>query len=115
MKIDISHIRIDSNQKVNDYVHKKIGRLEKFAGRHARKSAHAKVILSETKGKLKKPTCEAILDLPGATLTAKESYDDMFSSIDAVESKLSVQVRRYKQKHSPSKSRQAIRKFMRRS
>lgn len=111
-RIEISGVRVDVDQDIKKYIHKKIGRLDRLMPRHARKSAHAKVVLSETKGKLKKPTCEVVLELPSKTLTAKEAAVNMFSSVDVVEAKLANQIRKYKDTHSPSRARRTVRKFL---
>ncbi len=81
------------------YVRTKIGKLDKYMTRQARKSVHAEVKLGESGSKSKnRNKCEAILDMPGEKITASESTINMFAAVDIVEAKLKNQLRRQKEK-----------------
>lgn len=95
--ISITGIRYDVDEATKKYVTKKIGRLERFLPRHARKSATAEVILKQIdKSEGNKYQAEVNLVVPDRTLTASDSTGNMYAAIDIVESKLAGQLRRYK-------------------
>lgn len=118
MKLDIDGIHNLGNRDITKYINKKIGALEKYIPRHARKSAHAEVKVKEQKVSDKKECmCEVVLHLPNETITAKESTMNMFAAVDIVQEKIKMQVKRYKDKHRPVRGqrlRHAIRKITRR-
>jgi len=99
-KIDTSGINIDLGDDIKKYIDRKIGRLDKYMPRHARKSAHAEAKLRETNNRLgNKYECEILLHLPGGTIQAKESTLNMFAAVDIVEAKLKNQLLKYKSAH----------------
>jgi len=114
MKLDIDGIHNLGNKDLPRYITKKIGGLDKYIPRHARKSARAEVKVKETKIKDKKECmCEVILHLPHETITAKESTMNMFAAVDIVEEKVKSQLRKYKQKHGRNHTSR-IKKFIHR-
>ena len=111
-RLDINCVRTEIWPRLEKYVHRKIGRLDRLMPRHAKKSVHARVILSEAKGKTKMFVCEVILELPGSTISAKEATINMFSSIDVVEAKLARQIRKYKTQHAQKPDRFLLRRLL---
>ena len=108
-RLDINGVHVEIEGRVEKYIQKKIGRLDRFLPRHAKKSAHARVILSQkTESKQKLAVCEVILELPHSTLSAKEATVNMFSSVDIVESKLARQIRKYKTAHDSKRDRRFL-------
>ena len=100
-KLDITGVHMEVDKKLNDYVVKKIGKLDKYLPRHARKSAHAEVFLKEQMIKKKKQcTAEVTIRLPKGNVTAKESTMNIFAAVDIVEAKLKNQIKKYKDAHS---------------
>lgn len=100
-RIEKSGINLELGDDVKKYIDKKIGRLDRYMPRSARKSVHAGVKLRATNNKPgNKYECEVILHLPGGKVTAKESTLNMFAAVDIVEAKLRNQLHRYKQLHS---------------
>lgn len=98
--IDTSGINIDLDEDIKKYITKKIGKLDRYLPRHARKTVRAEIKLRETGNRLgNKYECEAILHVPGTSLYAKESTLNMFAAVDIVEAKLHNQARTYKQTH----------------
>lgn len=97
--IDISGVHYDVTDDLKKYVTKKVGRLDRFVPRHARKTMHAKVILTELKTKSDRNQCEIIIQLPEQQITAKESTINMFAAIDIVETKIKNQLAKYKANH----------------
>ena len=114
-KLDITTINGETDADVKKYVEKKIGKLDAYMTRHARKSAHAEVKLKETKLKTRKQsTCEVIIFVPGSTLQAQETTLNIYAAIDIVEEKLKAQLRKYKEGHSQAvhKSNNIIRRAL---
>jgi putative sigma-54 modulation protein len=110
-KLEITGIHIDTNKKIQNYVKKKIAKLDIYMPKHARKSAHAEVKLKESKARDKKQcTAEVTIFLPGETITAKETTFNLYAAIDIVEEKLKTQLRRYKQQNI-AKSSKGVRKI----
>jgi ribosomal subunit interface protein len=105
-KIDISGVHYKIDEELERYLKKKIGNLDRFAPKHARDSLHAEIRLHEQKAKTKgqkESECEVILHLPHGIIAAKEATLTMFAAVDIVESKLTNQLKTYKDKHSPAK------------
>lgn len=99
-QIDTSGINIDIGDDIKKYIAQKIGRLDKYMPRHARKTARAEAKLRETNNRLgNKYECEVILHLPGGVIQAKESTLNMFAAVDIVEAKLKNQLFKYKSAH----------------
>lgn len=91
------------------YILKKIGALDRFAPRHARKTITADVKVAEVnREKGNKYEVEVIVDLPGKRVTAKDSTLNALAAVDIVEAKLAAQLRRYKEEHLPHVGRRRI-------
>lgn len=91
---------LELTDDIRKYIDKKIGRLDRFMNKHARKSAHVEVKLKQEKSKKKdRLMAEVILHMPGETMTAKESTLNIYAAIDIVEAKLKNQLRKYKEKN----------------
>lgn len=96
-RIDITSKKYQLDDAIKKYVNKKIGRLDRFMPRHARKTAHADVILRQPNLKHgNKYECEVILHLPDESITVSETTMNMFAAVDIVEEKLKNQLKRYK-------------------
>ncbi len=115
-KLNIDGVHVEVSDDLHKYVTQKIGKLDRYISRHARESAHAEVILKESKAKDKKScTCEVIMYLPQETLMVSESTVNMFAAIDIVEAKLRNQLKKYKDTHSSLKlHRRILARFKRR-
>jgi putative sigma-54 modulation protein len=113
--IDISGIHYEVSEDLKRYVTKKIGKLDRLAPRHARKTLYAEVRLTERKTKSDRNQCEITLHLPEQQLTAKEATINMFAAVDIVETKLKNQLKKYKELHSTKKLARhgLLRKFLR--
>lgn len=120
-KVDVTGIHADLEPDVAKYAKKKIAKLDSYMPRHARKSAHAEVRLKEIKVKEKKQcSVEAVMHVPGETLTAKETTVNMYAAIDIVEEKLKGQLRKYKdqtaeQRNGRGKIRRILAKLSRKT
>lgn len=96
--IDITGIKYDLDETTKKYVNKKIGRLDRYLPRHARKSVTAEVRLKQVNREHgNKYEAEVILSVPDKVLTATDSTSSMIAAVDIVESKIVAQLRKYKQ------------------
>ncbi len=107
-RIEISGIHTDLDKKVKLYVKEKIGGLDKYIPRHARKSAHVEVHLEEHKSRGNKFVCKVIVNLPQQALTVHEAASSFEEAIDLAENKLKSQIHKYKDLHASSKPRRLL-------
>jgi len=107
------HTTVDEN--IKKYAMKKIGRLDRYLSKHQQQSAHCEVILKENKAKDKKQcTCEVNLHLPKETINIKETTLNMYAAIDIAETKLKLQLKKYKDIHASGKlHRRLVARFRR--
>lgn len=99
-RIEISGINLELGDDIKKYIRKKIGQIDKYVPRHARKSMHAEVKMRQTNNRLgNKYECEVILHVPDQQITAKEATLNMFAAVDIVEEKLKNQAVKYKRAH----------------
>ena len=100
--VDITGIKYDVDDQTRKYVEKRIGKLEKYLPRHARKSASAEVKLKQIdKSRGNKYEAEVILYVPDKTITAADTSSNMLAAVDIVEAKIVGQLRRYKTETIP--------------
>ena len=100
--IDISSKRYEVDETTIKYVLKKIGRLDRYLPRHARKTATADVRLSQINGDHgNKYEAEVILNIPDKRITVTDSTVNMLAAIDIIEAKLVTQLRKYKEANIP--------------
>lgn len=99
-QINISGVKYDLDAATKKYVTRKIGRLDRFLPRHARKSVTAEVKLKEVnRDHGNKYEAEVILHVPDKRITAKDSTMNVLAAIDIVELKLANQLKKYKDLH----------------
>ena len=114
--IAITGVKYDVDDTTHKYVKRKIGRLDRFLPRHARKSVSAEVKLKEVnRNHGNKYEAEIILHVPDKQLTAKDSTMNMLSAVDITEAKIVTQLRKYKDLHigHTGKTRAVLSKFKR--
>jgi putative sigma-54 modulation protein len=98
--ISITSKKLTVDETTKKYVEKKIGALDKYIPRHARKTVKAEVMLVQIDEKNgNKYEAEVLLMLPDKTLTAKDSTVNVLAAIDIVEAKLAAQLQKYKAAH----------------
>lgn len=96
--IQITGIAYEIDDATRKYVIKKVGRLDRYLPRHARKSVLAEVRLEQVDHDHgNKYEAEIILDIPGKLLAAKDSTSNILAAVDIVESKIQSQLIEYKQ------------------
>lgn len=99
-QIDIRGVKVDVDDKLTAYIHKKIGALDRYVSRHDRESLRADITLKEQTIKAKKQcSCEVVLHLPHDKLVSHETTINMFAAIDIVEAKLRNQLKKHKELH----------------
>ena len=116
-KFEVSAQHTELTPELKKYVARKIGRLDRYLSRHVRESVHAEVKLKESKAKDKKQfTCGVVLHLPHGVLDASETTINMFAAVDIVETKLKIQLKKYKDTHTNAKfHRRVVARIQRRA
>lgn len=100
--LTITGLKYDLTDNTKKYVEKKIGALDKYLPRHARKTVSADVKISQIDNPGgNKYEVEVIMNVPEKVITAKDSTMNVLAAIDIVESKLAGQLRKYKQANVP--------------
>jgi putative sigma-54 modulation protein len=95
--IDITGVRYTPDELTKKYVTKKIGALERYVPRHARKSLKVEVKLKEVNRAYgNKYECEVLFHVPNSLITAKDSTVNMLAAVDIVEAKMRAQLKKYK-------------------
>jgi len=98
--IDVAGVKYTVDSVTKKYAIKKIGRLDRYLPKHARKSVTAEVKLKEVnRDHGNKYEAEVILNVPDKRLTAKDTTTNMMAAIDIVEAKIATQLKKYKQAH----------------
>lgn len=107
--IDITGVKYELDDATKKYVTKKIGRLDRYLPKHARKSATASVKIKQVnRDSGNKYEAEVILTVPDKVLTAKDSTVNALAALDIVEAKLVNQLRKYKQMTMPHVGRRGV-------
>ena len=100
--INITGLKYELTDTTKKYVEKKIGSLDKYLPKHAKKSVTADVKISQIDNPGgNKYEVEVILNVPDKVITAKDSTMNVLAAIDIVEAKLNGQLRKYKQASVP--------------
>lgn len=100
--IEITGVQYDVDETTRKYITRKVGRLDRYLPRHARKTATAAVKLREVNHDHgNKYEAEIILNLPEKTLTARDYTMNILAAIDIVEAKIVTQLHKYKEAAVP--------------
>lgn len=100
--ITITGLKYELTDTTKKYVEKKIGALDKYLPRHARKSASADVKIKQLDNPGgNKYEVEVVINVPDKVITAKDSTMNVLAAVDIVEAKLNGQLRKYKQAAVP--------------
>ncbi len=99
------HYELD--EKIIQYIDKKLGGLDKYLPRTLRNGLAGTVILecNEALPQDQRCICEVKFEVKGEHLHAHESTINMYAAIDICEQKLKSQALTYKSKHEPAKNR----------
>jgi putative sigma-54 modulation protein len=98
------HFELDD--KIVDYVERKLGKLDKYLPRH-KTAIMGNVVLAKDKSNRQDNQfcCEATIEIPGEIIQASEATINMYAAIDICEQKLKQQVLRYKERIEPARNR----------
>lgn len=109
-KIEITGNDYKVDESLKKYVEKRIGKLDKFLPKKAKKDVICKVVVEEIgKGKSDKYELSVTMELTGGkVITAKDECSNVFAGVDLVEAKLLGQIRRYKLEVQPHRQRRSI-------
>ncbi len=109
IRIEISGVHAPVDDKLKRYIRRKIGGLDRYVPRRARKSAHVEVRLKESGAKDKNQcTCDVVLHVPEETIAVTETTVNMYAAVDIAEEKLKHRLRKYKELHQPAKLRHRL-------
>lgn len=107
--ITITGLKYELTDTTKKYVEKKIGSLDKYLPRHARKSASADVKITQINNPGgNKYEVEVVINVPDKVITAKDSTMNALAAVDIVEAKLNGQIRKYKQTSLPHEGRRSL-------
>ena len=96
--IDMAGVKYTIDETTRKYIMQKIGRLDRYLPRHARKSVTADVKLKlVNEDHENKYETEILLNVPDKVLTSKITAANVFTSIDVAESKILAQLHKYKE------------------
>jgi putative sigma-54 modulation protein len=111
-KISITSKHFEANDKLKNYINKKIMKLVRYVPRSAKESLSIEINLREnSKEKTDKFEAEGIFHLPEKQIAAKDATINMFAAVDILESKLKSQLIRYKDEHTTNLASRSIRKL----
>jgi len=96
MELTIKGKNVEVTDRLRDYVHKKIGKLDRYLPSIS--EAWVELSVEGTKAAQDRQVCQVTVRSNGTILRAEERSDDMFYSIDTVLDKMYRQIARYKGK-----------------
>lgn len=105
MKLNVHGRNIEVTDWIQQYVEKKVERLERYLPQA--REAKAELVYTETRAAADRYTAQLTIWANGRILRAEESTGDIFASIDAIMDKMSRQIERYKGRRYKSKRREA--------
>lgn len=107
--IDITGIKYDIDETTRKYVMRKLGRLDRYLPRHARKSVTVDVRLRQIDADHgNKYEAEIVLNVPDKRMTARDSTVNMLAAVDIVEAKIVTQLHKYKEATIPHVGRRGV-------
>ena len=109
-KIEVNGKGYKVEEPFRKYVVKRLGKLDRYLPRRAKKDVSAKVMVKEIgKGKTDKYELSAAMEIPGGkVLAARDECSNVFAGVDLVEAKLMGQIRRYKLEVQPHRQRKSL-------
>ena len=100
--LTITGVKYELTDTTKKYVEKKIGALDKYLPRHARKSVSADVKIKQIDNPGgNKYEVDVIINVPEKVITAKDSTMNVLAAVDIVEAQLNGQLSKYKQANVP--------------
>jgi putative sigma-54 modulation protein len=96
MELTIKGKNMEVTDRLHDYVHKKIGKLDRYLPTIS--EAWVELSVEGARAAQHRQVCQVTLRSNGTILRAEERSDDIFTSIDTVLAKMYRQIARYKGK-----------------
>ena len=114
-KIEVTGNGYKVEEPLKKYAEKRLGKLDKYLPRSAKKDVVVKMIVSEIgKTKGEKHEISVAMDIPGGkVIAAKDECTNVFAGVDLVEAKLTGQIRRYKLESQPHRQKRSFKLFRR--
>lgn len=105
MNLTVHGRNVAISDRVQDYVDRKVGRLDKYLPRI--REARVELVRRETRASADRYTAQLTIWASGQILRAEESSEDLFASVDAIADKMYRQIERFKGRRFKSKRRDA--------
>ena len=105
MNLTVHGRNVAISDRVQEYVEKKVGRLDKYLPQI--REARAELVRSETRAASDRYTAQLTVWTNQQILRAEESSEDLFASIDAIADKMYRQIERFKGRRFQSRRRDA--------
>ncbi|PSR01252.1 MAG: ribosome-associated translation inhibitor RaiA [Bacteroidetes bacterium SW_11_45_7] len=96
MEIQIETPNVENQDKLEEYIEKKVNKLEKFFDNII--DAHVYLKNEQDKGNLKQRNVELKLNIPATTLFAEEKSDSFEKSVDMAVKSIERQLKKHKEK-----------------
>ena len=96
MRLIIKSKNMDVSESVREYVHKKIGALDRYVP--SIDKARVELSLQQSRSNQDRLVVQVTMYGNGTILRAEEKSSDIFAAIDVVRDKLQRQIKRYKEK-----------------
>ncbi len=115
-KIEVTGNGYKVEDSLRKYAEKRLGKLDRYLPRTAKKDIVTKMIVSEIgKNKGEKFEISVAMDIPGGkVIAAKDECSNVFAGVDLVEAKLTGQIRRYKLESQPHRQKRNWKNLFRR-
>lgn len=112
-KIEMSGSGYKIDEPFKKYVQKRLGKLDRYLPRGAKKDVVMKVSVVEVgKNKNDKYEVSATMETTGGkVMAAKDECSNVFAGVDLVEAKLTGQIRRYKLEVQPHRQKRSLKNF----
>lgn len=108
IKLHVTTKNFELSKKVTDYVDKKIGRLDRYLPKGMRDIEGRVILEVDPSGKENNTfICEAMLEVPGPNLEARDATLNIYAAIDIVEAKLRVQISKVKERNGVGRLRRS--------
>lgn len=106
IKIQLTGRKYEIDKAMKKYVGKKLGHLDKYLPHSAKAIGMNVEIFRDPSGREdNRYKVTALLQVPGNDILAETATINPHSAVDIVEQKLKLQIRKYKDKHSPKRIR----------
>jgi ribosomal subunit interface protein len=118
IKLHITSKDLELSERITAYTERKIGRLDRYLPRQMGDLEGRVILEYDQSGREgNQYICEAMIEVPGPNLEARDATLSIFAAIDIVEAKLKAQARKLKQRQGVGRlrrSKAAVKRIFRR-